>query len=112
MSPPNAKERKVISMTDEEIKEVTKKNLAKLDNHINLFEAAERVVKMHKVHAIHRQLHQRAINATKALDGLEGLLTDLRSGRLLCMEILGAKNVPIINQDNPKLELVVDNERR
>jgi len=93
-------------MDDKERKEITKKNLAKLENHINLFEAVERVVKMHKAHAVHRQLHQRAINATKALDGLEGLLTDLRSGRLLCMEILGAKKVSIDNQDKPKLRII------
>ena len=103
MSPPNIKERKVIDMTDEEIKEKAKKQLAILDKQINVLRAARGLAGLIKASSVKRELHKRAINARKSMDGLEGLIEELEYGRSMCMEILGAKKVPIVIERKLKL---------
>lgn len=94
-------------MIDEETKEKAKKQLVVLEKYLQVLESSTRVVKALKTHAVRNQLHRRAIHTVGALKGLEGLLEDLRVGRLMCMEILGAKKVPI--EIEKKLKLVVNN---
>jgi hypothetical protein len=94
-------------MTDEEIKEKAKKQLVVLEKYLQVLESSARVVKALKRHAVRNQLHKRAIYSRTALTGLDELLADLRGGRLMCMDVLGAKKVPIVIEK--KLKLVVNN---
>lgn len=94
-------------MTNEEIKEKTKKQLVILEKHLQVLEASTRVVNALKTHAVRNQLHKRAIHTADALKGLDGLLVDLRRGRLQCMDVLGAKKIPITVER--KLKLVINN---
>ena len=96
-------------MTD---KERVKKILANVSKFLQALEKSRDVVQFLYDHAVKHELHDRAINSRKALDGLINLIDDLQSAQSLCLEVLGAKKVPIDNQDKPKLKLVVDNERR
>ena len=94
-------------MTDEEIKEKAKKQLVVLEKYLQVLESSVRVVETLKKHAVNHQLHKRAIHSRATLTGLDELLADLRGGRLMCMDILGAKKVPIAIEK--KLKLVVNN---
>ncbi len=94
---------------DEETKEKAKKQLVVLEKYLQVLESSVRVVKALKKHAVNHQLHKRAVYTVDALKGLEGLLEDLRVGRLMCMDVLGAKKVPIVIEK--KLKLVVNNEK-
>lgn len=94
-------------MEDKELKVRAKENLAMLDNRIKILRQARAQAGLIKAHAVRRQMHKRAIDACKALDGLEGLIEELEVGRSICMEILGAKKVPIVIER--KLKLVVNN---
>jgi len=94
-------------MIDEEIKEKAKKDLTMLDSRIEILRQARAQAGLIKAHAVKRELHKRAIDAHKALEGLEGLIEELEIGRSICMEILGAKKVPIVIEK--KLKLIVDN---
>jgi len=92
---------------DEASKEKAKKQLVVLEKYILVLESSVRVVKSLKEHAVNHRLHKRAIYSRTALTGLDELLVDLRGGRLMCMDVLGAKKVPIDNQDKPKLKLIL-----
>lgn len=95
-------------MTDEEIKEKTKKQLVVLEKYIKVLEGSVRVVKHLKEHAVSHQLHKRAIYTVDALRGLNGLIEELQGGRFKALDILGTKKVPIVIEK--KLRLVVNNE--
>lgn len=94
-------------MNDEEIRAKAKKDLTMLDNRIKILRQARAQAGLIKAHAIGREFHKRAIDARKALDGLEGLIEELEVGRSICMEVLGAEKVPIVIER--KLKLVVNN---
>ena len=96
-------------MTDDEVKEKTKKQLVILEKYIQVLEGSVRVVNRLSAHAISHQLHKRAIDAVSALKGLNGLIEELQGGRSKALDILGAKKVPIVIER--KLKLVVNNER-
>jgi len=92
-------------MEKEERKAIAKRNIVKLDSHIQVLERAVESANILRKFSISHQLHKRAINATKALDGLRGLLEELNYGKAIAMEILGAKKVSIDNQDKKKVHL-------
>lgn len=93
-------------MDDKEIQKKAKKQLRNLEVYVNSLQRSIKAVEILRTHAVKRALHKRAIAATKALDGLYDLVSDLRDGQSLCMEILGAKKLTIDNQDRPKLKLI------
>jgi len=93
-------------MEKEEMKAIAKRNVVKLDSHLRVLMRAVESANILRKYSVNHQLHRRAINATKALDGLNGLIDDLNNGKAIAMEILGAKKVPIDNQDKPKLKLI------
>jgi len=99
-------------MTNEEMQEKAKKQLHNLSAFVEALQKALKPVEILHNHAIKRALHKRAIITTKTLKGLNELIDELQDGQALCLEILGARKIPIDNQDKPKLKLVVDNERR
>lgn len=83
-------------MEDKELKEQAKKQLGVLETYISVLESSVRVIKSLKEHAVRNQLHKRAVHSSTTLTGLDELLVDLRVGRLMCMDVLGAKKVPIV----------------
>jgi len=95
-------------MTDEE-KKIAKRNLITIDEYLQVLRRSLEVMKKIKKRAIETDCHKRAIVATTTLVGITDSIEDLEHGRLLCMEILAAKKVPIVVER--KLKLVVNNQR-
>jgi hypothetical protein len=93
-------------MTDEE-KKMAKRNLITIDEFLQVLRRSVEVVEKIKKRAVETNCHKRAITAKATLTGMFDLIDDLEHGRLLCMEFLGAKKVPIVIER--KLKLVVNN---
>lgn len=96
-------------MKEKELKQRAKARLLILDNHLQLLRTTVRVVEKLKVHAVANGLHKRAAYSRTALVGIDFLIEELESGHSLCMEILGAKKVPIVIEK--KLTPVTNNEK-
>jgi len=94
-------------MEDKELKQKAKNRLVILDKNLKLLRQTQSLVGLLKAHAIKAQLHKRAVYSRTTLTGLNFLIDELEEGCSLCMEILGAKKVPIVIEK--KLNLVVDN---
>ena len=95
-------------MTDEEIKEKATKTLITIDRHLQTLQRAYGAVGLIKERSVKSACHKRAITASATMIGLSELIGDLRRGKSMCMEILGAKKVPIVIKRN--LKLVVNNK--
>ena len=91
----------------EVMKNKAKNTLSILDKHLMLLHTTAKAVKKMKVHAVNNALHKRAVYSRTTLTGLDFLINELEDGRSVCMEILGAKKVPIVIEK--KLKLVVNN---
>lgn len=94
-------------MIDEEIKQKAKDRLVILDKHIEMLQQTYGLVGLINIHAIRNQLHKRAVHSHTTLTGLDFLIDELEYGRSVCVEILGAKKIPIVIEK--KLKLVVNN---
>ena len=88
-------------MKEKELKQRAKARLLILDNHLQLLRTTVRVVEKLKIHAVRHDLHRRATYSHTTLVGLDFLIDELEAGRSLCMEILGAKKVPIVIEKKP-----------
>lgn len=80
-----------------------KKNLIAIDEYLQILQRSHEAVKLMKKRAIETDCHKRAITATATIAGLIELIEDLEHGRLICMEILGTKKVPIVVERKLKL---------
>jgi len=94
-------------MADKELKQRAKNRLVILDKNLKLLRQTRGLVGLLKAHAIRTQQHKRAVYSRTTLVGLDFLIDELEDGRSVCMEILGAKKVPIVVEK--KLKLVIDN---
>ena len=94
-------------MEDKELKQRAKDRLVILDKNLKLLRQTEGLVGLIKAHAVKCNLHKRAVYSRTTLAGLDFLINELEDGRSVCMEILGAKKVPIVIEK--KLKLVVNN---
>ena len=94
-------------MEDKELKQRAKNRLVILDKNLKLLRQTRGLVELLKAHAIRTQQHKRAVYSRTTLVGLDFLIDELEEGRSVCMEILGAKKVPITIER--KLKLVVNN---
>lgn len=94
-------------MEDKELKQRAKDRLVILDKNLKLLRQTEGLVGLIKAHAVKCNLHKRAVYSRTTLTGLDFLINELEDGRSVCMEILGAKKVPIVVEK--KLKLVVNN---
>lgn len=94
-------------MEDEKLKQKAKDRLVILDRNLKLLRQTEGLVGLIKAHAVKCDLHKRAVYSRTTLTGLDFLINELEDGRSVCMEILGAKKVPIMIEK--KLKLVVNN---
>ena len=94
-------------MEDKELKQRAKNRLVILDKNLKLLRQTRGLVGLLKAHAIRTQQHKRAVYSRTTLVGLDFLIDELENGRFVCMEILGAKKVPIVIEK--KLKLIVDN---
>ena len=94
-------------MEDKELKQRAKNRLVILDKNLKLLRQTEGLVGLLKAHAIKYHLHKRAVHSRTTLIGLDYLIGELEDGCSVCMEILGAKKVPIVIEK--KLKLIVDN---
>jgi len=84
----------------------------KIDICVEAFQRATSLLKTIRKASIKYETHARAINATKAIDGLECLLKELTTAQEHCLKLLGAKEIPIDNLDKKvHLKLVVDNTK-
>jgi hypothetical protein len=93
---------------EETIKDKAKSTLAILDKHLTLLRVTVKVVNKMKAHAVNNALHKRAIYSHTTLTGLDFLIDELEDGRAVCMNVLGAKKIPIVVEK--KLKLVVNNK--
>jgi hypothetical protein len=94
-------------MEDEKLKQRAKDRLVILDRNLKLLRQTGGLVGLIKAHAVRCDLHKRAVCSGTTLTGLDFLIDELEDGRYVCMEILGAKKVPIVVER--KLKLVVNN---
>lgn len=85
-----------------------KKNLIAIDEHLQVLRKAYGSVGLIKAKSIKTECHRRAITSTATMIGLGELIGDLERGQEMCMDILGAKKIPIVVER--KLKLVVNNE--
>lgn len=94
-------------------KDTAEKIMKSLTFYIDTFQQALRCLTLLHGQAIERELTKRAVNTTKAIDGLNGLVEEFIEGQRMCMKVMGAHDVPITNNDSKcRLTLVVNNTRK
>jgi len=87
---------------------IAKKNIANIDEYLQILRRSYSAVNQLKSQAIRVKYHKRATTAKTVLIGINELIDQLEHGRSLWMKDLGAKKIPIVVER--KLKLVVNNE--
>ena len=84
---------------DASIKKMAKDMAAMVDQHIELLQFTSNAVEKLSTNALNSGQHKRYIYTQTALTGMNYLVEDLKQSRSLCMQVLNAKNVPIVVKD-------------
>ena len=88
---------------DDELKKMAKRNLITIEEFLQVLRRSLEVVERIKKRAVETDCHKRAVTAKATLTGMVDLIDDLEQGRLLCIEYIDAKKVPIVIERKLKL---------